>query len=649
MKLMNRTPIRGALRALVMLMTALLPATPVPLAGQEGLRLEQIDFRALPLDDALRLISRETGLKIVASREARDIPISLYLEDVSGAEALEALATSHGLWMSGQPGREIVRIHTSDEYARDIGTLREEETAIFTLRYPNARDVALSIRDLFGDRVVLARRVDDREDPGEFELEDLNRRLQRFDTIDARGQGFGIFDTSPGIRGRRGDSFFGRRSAADRLRSGRRDFRERDRAPLGERLQELTPQEIAQLESTDDMAREEAIERLLRSRADIFVTVIDRLNKVMVRTRDQRTMDEIRSLVGSLDVPTALVLLEIRILQVDLERGLDTAFEWSFSDLDGSGVDMSLSPGGRIENPTLVFSLLDDRFRGSLELLQTQGRVTSLGRPTLLTANNEVSRIFIGQEVPLNRGFDSGETIVTPGGPVVVPGSTQIEFRPVGATLLITPNINQDGTVTLRILQEESRINKGGADILVPDGEGGFVNRSLDTVASQTASGTFAAYHGQTVAIGGLIREEMIERRSQFPLLGDIPVLGMAFRSTTSRRERSEIVLLMTPHIISTPGEGEAVTMPVIEQNMLHPRRPDGRRGLELFEEDHVIHPPTDEYDWDAYWRPRLPGRGAWTAPEDDHQASPQESSPQDSSSDVPHRMERPRGNPWRR
>ncbi|MEM1294042.1 MAG: hypothetical protein AAGH89_01680, partial [Verrucomicrobiota bacterium] len=335
------------------------------------------------------------------------------------------------------------------------------------------------------------------------------------------------------------------------------------------------------------------IEQILSQRADIYVTVIDRLNKVMVRTRDDKTMDEISELVDSLDVATPLVLLQVRIMEVSLERGLDTAFDWSFSSGDFSG---TFAPGGPVTNGDLVFSYLDDTFQAQVRMLQRANKLTMLGKPMLLTANNEVSRLFIGEEVPLNRNFQGGQTIVSDGGPILAPSNTEIEFRPVGSTLLITPNINDDRTVSLRVLQEESRVVEGGADVLVPDAGGGFVNRTIDTVASQTASGTFVARDRETIAVGGMITETLISRRSQIPVLGDIPVVGLLARNQAIGRERTEIVLLLTPHIIKTQGEGEAVSRELVEKNSYHPNAPLGEGELGSFVEPDVLTTEKDEF-----------------------------------------------------
>lgn len=542
----------------------------------------------VPLYLAAKALSMETGIQIAVSTEARDIPVSISLQLVDGPDVLDAIALTHGLYKAKVTGTEIIRLHTGEEYSRDANSFLTERTQVYTLKHPNARDVALAIRDLFGDRVRLSDLLDNQEDPGEFLTEDLQQRFERFDVIDARGQGFGIDSRggagvgvlpslSSSLRSNNRSNFNNSRFNLSRNGDDNRSFV--DRIEFGD---DLTAQEIAALES----GSAEALERIVQSRADIFVTVVDRLNKVVVRTRDEKAMAEIDNLVRSLDVPTPLVLLEVKILEVDLERGLDTAFDWSFQSGNWNG---GFLPPGPATSGDLVFNFLSDSFQAQIRLLQQTNKLTMLSKPILLTANNEVSRLFVGEEVPLNRTFGGGQTIVADGSPIVTPSSTDIEFRPVGSTLLITPNINHDKTVSLRILQEESRIVEDGANVLVPDADGGFNDQTIDTVSSQTASGTFVAQDHQTIAVGGMITERLGSRRSQIPLLGDIPVMGVLFRNQSLQRERKEIVLLITPHIIQTPREGESISRKLVENNSYHPSAPFGDDPINAFTDPEVL------------------------------------------------------------
>ncbi|MEO0795718.1 MAG: hypothetical protein AAFX93_11170 [Verrucomicrobiota bacterium] len=553
------------------------------LPDEEG-KLSIVEFAGIPLPFAMQALSYVTNLHIAVSSEARDTAVTLFLRNVTPEEALETLVATHQLYSSPINGSDILRLQTVEEFARGSTTFREERSRVFTLRFPNARDIALSIRDLFGERVRLSERIDESEEPGEFLTDDLEQRLERFDIIAGRSQGLGTTsDTTTNgsnfTSNRLSSSSFNSNQTQNFRDTGRRNdqFNNRNRF-------DLTEEELRLL-GTVDATRIEAIRD---ARADIFVSVIDRLNKLLIRTRDEHTMEEIAVLIEELDQPAKLVFLEVRILQVQLDDGLDTAFNWSFN---AGGFSGSFSPGNPTVNGNFVFSYLNDTFRADLQLLQDRDKLTVLGQPALMTANNEVSRIFIGEQVPVLVGFGDNTTVVTDLGNTVNFANAEYVDQDVGSTLLITPNINDDDTVELRLLQEESQIVRNGANILVPDGDGTFDERAIDIVAAQTVSGTFIAANNRTFAIGGLIQESIEDERSQIPVLGDLPLIGRAFRNQATTRTRNEIILLITPSIIENPSHGETLAQDYVDRHSLYPDTDIKGGNLGVFNEDEVLVP----------------------------------------------------------
>jgi general secretion pathway protein D len=217
--------------------------------------------------------------------------------------------------------------------------------------------------------------------------------------------------------------------------------------------------------------------------------------------------------------------------------------------------------------------------------LESKSRVSAVASPVLLTANNEVSRIFVGEEVPITRGFSGGNIVAGTGGSAIAQsGTVDIEFRPVGTTLLLTPNINADRTVTIRLVQENSTLNKGGGEIPVPTSGGGFQKQAVDTVQSRTVSGTVVAHDTEAVVVGGLIEDLISKKRSGVPILSRIPVLGVPFRRDENASSRNELVLIITPYIINTPAEGESISRQVAERLSLHPgARSLGKDGVKPY------------------------------------------------------------------
>jgi general secretion pathway protein D len=538
-------------------------------------RMEVIDLRQVPLADAARILSEASGLNVVASVEAGKTIVSLYLANVEPRAAIEALCRSHNLWFRDDEKSGIIRIHTPEEYQRDLGSFQEELTETFDLRFPNAEALGNAIRDLFGNRV----RINQNSQQEQMqETQELQQRFQRFDILDGRSQqlgfssnqggGGGFNNSQNGLGGgntRNGNnslnSLFG---AGMQQNFGNRfgNAQNQQQAIQPQRIEGLSAEEIQSLQVNAAEDRTAAVQRLLDERVDIFVTVIQRLNKVLVRTSDSRAMEQIRKLMLSIDVPTPTVLLEVKILRVRLDQGYRSAVDYLFND----GTTQVGFGTGAVNAGDLAFRYASGNFSAQIQVLEEKGQVRVVSTPTLLIANNEVSRLFIGEERPLNRSFNGGAVIPGAANNVVVNGSTDIEFRPVGTTLLITPNINADKTVTLRLLQENSNINVNGASVLVPNNNG-FTRQTVDTVQSRTVSGTVVAKDQVPVVIGGLIDTNFTDTRAQVPLLGNIPLVGILFGKRQDTKTRDELVLLISPHIIDGREGGAAASKDVLDAN----------------------------------------------------------------------------------
>ena len=175
----------------------------------------------------------------------------------------------------------------------------------------------------------------------------------------------------------------------------------------------------------------------------------------------------------------------------------------------------------------------------------------------------------------------TSQTVVNDNNTVTTP-QTETALQLVGTMLLITPNINADRTVTLRLLQENSKILKNDATIPVSTGAGLVQNIPIDVVSSRSVSGTFVAKDEMIVAVGGLIEETESDQVSRIPGLGSLPYLGWFFRSTEKVKSRSELIILIKPHVISTPSEGEAISQRLMKELSIHPAA-DGRPSLNVY------------------------------------------------------------------
>jgi general secretion pathway protein D len=512
--------------------------------------LAKVDLREVPLAEACRLIAEPSGLNIVPSQAASARTVSLYLRQVDARTAVDALAQAHQLAVIEQGG--ILRLVTLEERTQSKTAVGDERTAYFTVLYPNVFDVAYAVRNLFGRRVQLRVSEGDQQ-----MLLDLQDRFTRFDLVNSRTQGLGTQAFGSQGFNANGTGFPGQSGFNNSFLNSNQDVRTLDGA--------------AGRDGGEDSASGASEPA---SGIPIHVTAARRQNKLVVRTADLEALGQIEELVRELDVPTAMVLLEVRILSVDLNDGQTSFFEYQFADGKFGGDFSSgaiqpaeppaLGVGGTGTTPgNFIFQFVDAQVGARMQLLERESRVKLVSTPILLTANNEVSRLFVGREVPLNRGFSGGQVVSNQTSTSTVSGTSAIEFRPVGTTLLITPNINADRTVTLRILQENSEV-RSTAQILVPSGNE-FVQQQVGVVSSQTITGTIVAKDELAVAFGGLIEEGTEVVHEQVPLLGDIPLVGKLFSRDADKQTRREIVVVVRPFVFATPADQDARTRQLLE------------------------------------------------------------------------------------
>lgn len=566
--------------------------------------LRYLECKALPIETLLRLIADQTGANLSASSKAAQEPISIFLRNVSADQAVEEICRTRGLWFRKDDASGITRVTTMDEYEENLASFREETTESFTLLYPNVFEVASVIYGLYPERVSLSLGEDE---VLEDETRDISRRFERLNMISSSsgssfmnnfgggsgGSGGGSGGYGSGAGGY-GGSYGGvssyRNGVLQRSGENRVDLRTRDA------FTKLTANDAKQVSELLKSAGSNSVDRALdtyrEKSASIFVTASKRNNLLVIRTGDPQVMAEIRDLIRRLDVPTPMVLLEVRVLRLSINNDFSSSFEYELNQTynkNASPIDATAGfPGfnplaAAARTDSMSFQILSDHLNVRIQMLEKTGNVKTLATPTLLTANSEVSRLFIGEERPMVRNISS-ETVVNNENVVTTP-QTQTELQPVGTMLLLTPNINADRTVTLRLLQENSEILKNDATIPVVSSAGVVQNVPIDVVSSRSVSGTFVAKDEMTVAVGGLIEEKDEVQESKIPFLGNLPYLGFFFKSSQKVKTRSELILLIKPHVISTPAEGEAISRRLMESLSAHPAA-DGRPSLDILRKE---------------------------------------------------------------
>jgi general secretion pathway protein D len=192
---------------------------------------------------------------------------------------------------------------------------------------------------------------------------------------------------------------------------------------------------------------------------------------------------------------------------------------------------------------TFVISDAANKFRGLINLLASQGRADILASPHIMAANNQEARIQIGEDVPIK----TSESVPLISQTTSFQTST-VQYRSTGIILSVKPQINAKGQVTMEITQEVS----SAQDLRLGE--------TSPRISVRQAKTTLTTADNQTVVLGGLIREDRIKTQAGIPGLRKIPLLGSLFGSEGVKKEKTELLVLITPRIVANLEDGARIT-----------------------------------------------------------------------------------------
>jgi len=180
-----------------------------------------------------------------------------------------------------------------------------------------------------------------------------------------------------------------------------------------------------------------------------------------------------------------------------------------------------------------------DSFKAALQLLETEGLARILAEPRLVAQSGKEASFLAGGEFPIPVAQDQGEI--------------SIEFKEFGVSLQFTPIVLSDGKISLRVSPSVSQISSVGT---IPAGIVG-ANFVVPTFATRKLDTTVELYDGQTLALAGLLQDDLREQVNKIPGLGDLPILGQLFRSSSYQQEKTDLLVAVTPHLVTPVKEGE--------------------------------------------------------------------------------------------
>jgi len=454
-----------------------------PLATGQRISL---DLKGVDILDVLKLLSQKSGLNFIAGRNVTG-RVTIFVNDVDVWDAFELIIGANELAYERQG--DIITVMLARDYELLYGERFQArtQTSVESLRYAKVVQVATVLNQI---KSSVGRVVAD-EATNTLILTDVPLRL-----AEMRGV-LGTLDR-----------------------------------PTITRVYHLN---YAEAEKIREKTQE------LLSPVGTF-TVDARTNTVVLTDLDEVVARADR-VIRAFDTPDAQVLIEAKIVKIDLSDQMDLGVDWTtvFSgDLTTRTNFRILSDivGGTAKGGGLkLFTADNDRIQIIIDALKKITKTDTLSSPRIMVSHNQEAKILVGTK----------EAIVTVTTTVPSTGSTvsspEIQYVDVGTKLYVTPNIKHDGHIQLKIRPEVS------SSSVVE-----FEKNRIPIVTSTEAETNVLVRSGTTLIIGGLIETKDDRTDNRLPVLGEVPVMGALFRSSTHTKKKSELVVFLTPQIVLPDG-----------------------------------------------------------------------------------------------
>ncbi len=274
--------------------------------------------------------------------------------------------------------------------------------------------------------------------------------------------------------------------------------------------------------------------------------VADTINNALVIQATPQDYEAILRTIEELDVLPRQVLIDTQIYEVSLDHslslGLSAILQSQGTLKQPAPTTASFTTSG-LAASTFAFIGRSQELVAFLNASENRGRVRTLSAPSILVSNNSTAQVNIGAEVPIptstaaSGAQQNGSTLF----------AQTIAFRDTGVILSVTPQINDGGNVTLTIAQEVSQASANTTSSI-----------NAPVIGKSSVKSVIVIQNGETIPLTGFIRDSDTLSRNRVPLLGSIPGAGVLFGNTTKQNTRSELIVLITPHVITTIDERAA-------------------------------------------------------------------------------------------
>ena len=284
--------------------------------------------------------------------------------------------------------------------------------------------------------------------------------------------------------------------------------------------------------------------------------IADEVNNALIIVATAQDYAVVQQVIRQLDVMPLQVLIDATIVEVTLEDELKYGIKWFLSHGDGvatsGGLATLFEDGAKAaafaSSGGFGYAFISGDFKALLDFSASDDNLNVIASPSLMVLNNQEASIRVGDEVPI---LTSSSTNISGGFDNVVTNS--IEQRETGVKLRVVPRVNASGLVIMEIEQSVENVKTG-----LFTGSGSSIDSP--TISTREIISSVAIHSGETIVLGGLIQEQEEYNKAGIPVLYDIPWIGPLFGTTKKTLNKTELVVLITPRVVSTRKDARLIT-----------------------------------------------------------------------------------------
>ncbi|MDD4909303.1 MAG: secretin N-terminal domain-containing protein [Candidatus Omnitrophica bacterium] len=471
----------------------------VPEDGRQEGKIS-LDIKGMNILDVLKLISQRSGMNIVAGRNVSG-RVTMFIRDVEPIDALEVILAANGLAYEKKGG--IINIMSARDYELAHGDKFDDKKEFTTIKLQYAQAATLS-KALTTVKSALGKVVVD-ESSNTLIILDMPEKIKQMKQI--------IKDADKPIVTKVFNLQYG---TAEDMKAA---------------LQEKVTKNIGTL------------------------TIDARTNKLAIRDYPEK-INELTEVIQQFDEKPKQVLIEARIIKIDLDDEFKFGIDWDYWLEKYFRVTQSFKPTASKGTAT-VFTFgpstinAKEEYRGIMNMISYFGKTETLSTPRIIVLNNQEAKVLLGNK----ESYIESTTSQSGTGTQVT--AQEIKFIEGGVKLSVTPTINDEGYITMKIKPE---VSTAGLTPITVSGQ----TTQVPTFNTSEAESTVMVKDGATILIAGLIKNVDTKSRNKIPLMGDVPLIGNLFRQNNNLVQKNELVIFLTPTIVSgskvVEYKGEAET-----------------------------------------------------------------------------------------